>query len=111
MTDVYRNLTRSCWSVREGGRVVAHKPTIALTDVTMVVQPGGRARVLRTGVREVHAWCRGTRTELAGVPAGAVEIGYSPWHAPHFTSRPGFSKVMACRLIVFTNTGTAWALL
>ena len=111
MTDVYRNLTRSCFSVREGGRVVAHVPEIALADVALVVQPGARARVLRTGVREVHAWCRGTRTEFVGVPAGAVEVGYSPWHAPHFTSRPGFSKLLSCRVVVFTNTGRAYALI
>lgn len=111
MTDVYRNLTRRCWSVREGGRVVAHVPAIALADVAMVVRPGARDRVLRTGRREVHAWCRGTRTELAGIPAGAVEVGYSPWMAAHFTSRPGFSKFLSCRVVVFTNTGRAYALI
>lgn len=111
MSDIYRNLIRSCWSVREGGRVIAHVPAIVLADVAMVVQPGARARLIRTGRREVHAFCRGTLANIEGVPAGAVEIGYSPWHAPHFTSRPGFSKVLACRLIVFTNTGKAWALL
>lgn len=113
MTDVYRNLRRggACWSVREGGRVVAHVPEIALRDVRLVVQPGGRAACLRTRVRSVHAVARGTRTDFAGIPPGAVEVGYSPWHADHFTSRPGFHQVFACRLIVFTNTGTAWALL
>jgi hypothetical protein len=104
MTDVYRNLRRAggCWSVREGGRVVAHVPEIALLDVRLVVQPG---------VRSVHAVARGSRTDFAGVPEGAVEVGYSPWHAEVFTVRPGFHQVLACRLIVFTSNGTAWALL
>ena len=113
MTDVYRNLRRAggCWSVREGGRVVAHVPEIARRDVRLVVQPGGRAACLRTGVRSVHAVARGSRTDFAGVPEGAVEVGYSPWHAEVFTVRPGFHQVLACRLIVFTSNGTAWALL
>ncbi|GJD66480.1 hypothetical protein [Methylobacterium frigidaeris] len=111
MTEVYRNLTRRAWSVREGGRVVAHLPELALRDVRLVVRPGGRAAVLRTGQRSVHAWARGTRTELPAIPPGAVEIGYSPFEAEFFTSRPGFSKVLACRIIVFTDSGTAFALL
>ena len=91
--------------------MIAHVPSIALADVVLVVRPGGQERVLRTGVREVHAHARGTRIDLDGIPAGAVEIGYNPFEAPHFTVRPGFSKVLACRLIVFTHTGKAWALL
>jgi hypothetical protein len=112
VTDVYRNLRRGdCWSIRESGRVVARVSEIALRDVRLVVQPGGRAACLRTGVRSVHAVARGTRTDFDGVPEGAFEVGYSPWHADHFTSRPGFHQVLAARLIVFTSTGTAWALL
>ncbi|CAO4138999.1 hypothetical protein [Methylorubrum aminovorans] len=85
MTDVYRNLRRAggCWSVRESGRVVAHLPELALQDVRLVVQPGGRAACLRTGIRSVHAVARGTRTDFAGIPLGAVEVGYSPLMAPH----------------------------
>ena len=111
MTDVYRNLTRRAWSVREGGRVVAHLPELALRDVRLVVQPGGRTACLRTRVRSVHAVARGIRTDFDGIPEGAFEVGYSPWHADHFTVRPGFRKVLSCRVAVFTSTGTAWALL
>lgn len=111
MTDVYRNLTRRVWSVREGGRVVGHVHEIALADVRLVVQPGGRAAVIRTGTRSVHAWARGTRIPYEGVPEGAIEVGYSPWYDEFFTSRSGFSKVLSCRLAVFTAAGTALALL
>ena len=111
MTDVYRNLTRRVWSVREGGRVVEHVAEIALADVRLIVQPGGRAAVIRSGHRCVHAWARGTRIAFECVPPGAIEVGYSPWCSEFFTLRPGFSKVVACRVIVFTHSGIAFALL
>lgn len=110
MTDVYRKLMRGCWSVREGGRVIEHVPEIALRDVRLIVQPGGRATVLRTGTRSVHAWARGTRIPYEGVPADAIEIGYSPWNSEFFTLRPGFQKALCCRVAVFTHSGKALVL-
>lgn len=111
MTDVYQNLTRRSWSVRESGRVVEHAPEISLADVRLIVQPGGRAAALRTGHRCMHAYARGVRVAFAGVPEGAIEVGYNPWHSEFFTLRPGFSKVSVCRVIAFTTAGKAWALL
>lgn len=111
MTDVYRNLTRGLWSVREGGRVVEHVPEIALRDVRLIVQPGGRAAVIRTGTRSVHAYARGMRIPFEGVPPCAIEVGYNPWCSEFFTSRPGFLKVLDARFIAFTTAGKALALL
>lgn len=61
--EVYFNLHKRCFSVREGGRVVAHLPSIVLTDCTFVVQPAGLRRVRETGVKNVHAFVRGTQVE------------------------------------------------
>lgn len=59
--DVYRNLNkRGIWySVRQGGKVVAHAKTVLLHDVRFIVSEAGRQRVLRTGRRNVHAFVRG----------------------------------------------------
>ena len=111
MTDVYRNLARRCWSVREGGRVIEHVAEIALRDVRLIVQPGGRATVIRTGTRSVHAYARGTRIPFEGVPSGSIQVGYNPFEAEIFTFRPGFSKALSCRVAVFTDSGIAFALL
>jgi hypothetical protein len=111
VTDVYRNLTRGLWSVREGGRVVGHVPEIALRNVRLVVQPGGRAACLRTRCRSVHAWAKGIRIPYEAPPADAIEVGYNPFEAEFFTLRPGFSKVVEARVIAFTTAGKAWALL
>lgn len=107
MTDVYRNLTLRCWSVRERGRVVAHAQTVTLADAVMVVRPGGRARVLRTGHREVHAWVRGTLVLHAGVPTEAARLHYRPFDAGHFTDECG-RPVVAAALIFFDEDGRAW---
>lgn len=107
MTEVYRNLTRRCWSVRERGRVVAHLHSLTLACAVLIVRPGSRARVLRTGHREVHAWVRGTIVPHAGVPAGAGRIHYRPFLAGHFTDECG-RPVVAAASVFFDEDGRAW---
>lgn len=57
---VYRNLRKSCYSVKalEGpnkGKVIAHAKYLVLTDCTFKVSKAGRERVLMTGQKNVHA--------------------------------------------------------
>ncbi len=108
MADVYRNLHRRCWSVREGGRVVDHVAEIALSGVTLRASEAARLRCLRTGSRDVHAWARGL--PLVGVPrpGGAVRFSYS-------LDRPGFrlsdgSILTAAAGAWFEQDGSAWCL-
>ena len=60
--EVYKNLHKNCWSVRDNKtrRVIGHVRHIHLTDTTLVVRPSGRDRVLREGVKNVHAFVTGT---------------------------------------------------
>tara|TARA_R100001224_G_scaffold28522_1_gene15547 strand:- start:11 stop:406 length:396 start_codon:yes stop_codon:yes gene_type:complete len=60
--EVYWNLHQRLWSVRcvETGRVINHSQRLRLKDVTWVVQPAGRARVLKQQRKNVHAFARGT---------------------------------------------------
>ena len=61
--EVYWNLNKNCFSVRHKGKVIAHKQYVQLRDIQWVVQPGGRARVLKTRRKNVHAFARGTLVE------------------------------------------------
>lgn len=106
-TDLYRNLTRRCWSLREGGRVVAHLASAALADVTLHASEPSRQRYLRTGHRTVHAWARGTLVDAAR-PADAVRLHYRPAAAPGFRSPSGALVRKAC-LVMFERDGSAWA--
>jgi hypothetical protein len=57
--EVYFNVRRRVFSVRENGKVIGHTMRILLEGAHFVVQEGGRQRVLRTGHKHVHAWVRG----------------------------------------------------
>ena len=63
--EVYFNLHRKLWSVVDlsTGLVVEHVNEIAIADPVFVVQPAGRAKVIRDGRKNVHAFVRGQRVE------------------------------------------------
>lgn len=60
--QVYRNLNRPdgpWYSIRQNGRVVAHAREVALSQCQFKVNLKGRARALRTGQKNVHAFVEG----------------------------------------------------
>ena len=57
--QVYWNLHRQCYSVRQSGRVIGHTDQILLNDVRFNVAPAGRDKVRATGVKNVHATVTG----------------------------------------------------
>lgn len=101
-TKVHKNLNRGCWSVARAGERVEHVEATALANVRFVVQPGGLARVRRTGVRAVHAYATGDETTATDV-AGLTEVTYNT-----FTTRDG-KTVTRAALVVFAADGRAYA--
>ena len=94
--EVYWNLHKKCYSVRHKGKVIAHAPFVTLKDVTWVVQPAGRKRVLRERKKNVHAFAKGTwiygDEELQNLPdtqrlTRRIEVTYNPYHNHTFVSR------------------------
>ena len=57
--EVYRNLHKDCWSVRQKGIVRFHCNLIKMHICEFIVQPAGRAKVLREKKKNVHAFIRG----------------------------------------------------
>lgn len=79
---VYRNRTRKCWSVMQGGLVVAHTQHVALRDVRLVVGQKSRATVVRKGKRGFHAYAKGY---LCDAPTGkAKPLSYNPFKNTSF---------------------------
>ena len=66
-TYVHRNLNRNCWSVLMRGKLQNHRQNISLRDVEFRVRPGGHARAVKEGRRNVHAFAVGTPSR--GMPA------------------------------------------
>ena len=56
---VYKNLHRNCYSVRQDGLVKMHTDSICLYDAQFRVGKKGRERVVKTGVKNVHAGVSG----------------------------------------------------
>ena len=88
MTEVYWNLHKRCFSVRERGRVVAHVDSITLRNALFVVQRAGYERTVREKVRSVHAWVKG---EIALLPerttCPTTLVTYNPFRSDHFQVR------------------------
>jgi hypothetical protein len=74
MTEVYWNLHKHCFSVRERGRVVAHVNHVALRNAHFVVQRSGYERTVREKVKCVHAWVRGVMTEMPNASSRAQAL-------------------------------------
>lgn len=95
--DVYFNLHRGVWSCksRKTGRVEHHaRAVVSLDLVSMVVQQAGRAKVIHTGQKNVHAFARmalgivsndvqGWADYVKAIP-GLVRLSYSPTYAGYF---------------------------
>ena len=56
--DIYFNLHKKVFSVRHKGKVIEHATALTVIDPKFVVQPAGRAKVLRDKVKNVHAFVR-----------------------------------------------------
>ena len=57
--EVYRNLHKDCWSVRQRGIVRFHCSRINLKNCKFIVQPAGHAKDVREKKKNVHAFVRG----------------------------------------------------
>jgi hypothetical protein len=110
--EVYWNLHRDLFSVRalsgpDKGRVVTHTRLIDLGDVTFVVQPAGRARVLAEGRKNVHAFVRGTvLCSLDGVNADYSEVTYNPYKTDSFVARKDGTRFRNASVVrAYTTNG------
>lgn len=85
---VYWNLHKNLFSVQDAsGRVVAHMESLVLLDSKFVVRPAGRARVLREGVKNVHAGVSGRYSSSTENFRGATRVTYNPYKAPTFVKK------------------------
>ncbi len=103
--DVYFNLHKKVWSVRDRKTrlVVAHLDGLVLSGVTFRVSAAGNARVRSEGRKNVHAFARGTVVATHAAECHdllAVQVTYNPWKYTTFV-------VQGTEVPIF-NAETAW---
>lgn len=110
VVNVYWNLHRHCWSVRQGGRVVGHAQYIALENVTWRVQASGRERVRREGKKNVHAYASGKVTNHTVFDQSELAVRYNPYDLETFMAgdTPLFTSQSATFLVVDGNRPRTW---
>ena len=118
--EVYRNLHKKCWSVRNNatGHVLWHCDEVLLTDVDLVVRPGGRAKVLREKRKNVHAFAKGSLDSLYvgnhlnrdEFPQGTIfkQILYDPYQYESFVYADSKEPVFKADTVHLDNKGEVY---
>ncbi len=101
-TEIYFNLRKKIFSVRQQGKVIQHTGEIFLDQAQFIVNPAGRARVLREKGKNVHAFVRGQ----VGEPAECREIArYNPYLFDSFVDKDGQPVKFAEKVHLFVRGG------
>lgn len=106
-THVYWHTRRRLWSLREGGRVVAHVPRVVLRDVRFIVSEAAVRRVQAWCVREVCAYARGVLHE-GPVDRWLRPVTFDPYVEAHFTNEWD-DVVLSSDVAIFKEDGTCFA--
>jgi hypothetical protein len=107
--QVYRNLHRKCFSVRQSGIVRFHVLNILLYDARFIVGKAGRDRVRREKKKNVHAYVKGFLSSFHQqdlIQEGWYEVRYNPYTQNHFQDLDG-NPVMAAQWVQLQSSGPA----
>jgi hypothetical protein len=85
--EVYRNLHKGCYSIRQNGIVRCHCDEVQLTNVIFKVSQAGRRRVLETRKKNVHAVVVGS-LPVSKMPNSAFcqPVRYNPYRFSSFVN-------------------------
>lgn len=106
--EVYRNLRTGTWSVRCRGVVIERPAEVWLRDCTLVVQPAGRRKVIRTRQKNVHAFVRGFLCDPPDESQVMIPITYNPYIDEEFVTVVDRDPVREARWIHLRADMTAW---
>ena len=88
--EVYRNLRKKCWAVRQDGIVRYHTDYVFMRDAQFKVSQKGRDRVLREKRKNVHAVIKGFLHKPTDMPKSIdgefKHITYNPYKYHSFVT-------------------------
>ena len=110
--DIYWNLHRGLWSVRDRRqeRVILHQQSLVANDVSFIVQPAGRAKVIATGRKNVHAFVRASSiilTEEFEMSEKNIRIRYNPHKWALFVD-DNFEPIYSADHVILTKDGKCY---
>ena len=82
--QVYYNLHKHCYSIRQSGRVIGYTDSIVLRDARFNVAPAGRDKVRATGVKNVHATVSGYVVDNPKPAIPEHFVSYNPFKYDQF---------------------------
>jgi hypothetical protein len=108
--EVYWNLHRKLWSIRDlkTGRVIEHTLSVNILDAQFVVRPAGRAKVIRDGVKNVHAFVRGYKVDQATIDMigpfdvdgwTSTNVTYDPYKYSTFVSKTDETPIKTSHVV------------
>lgn len=91
IVEVYRNLHKGMYSIRKDGVVIAHAPSVTLSNPKFKVSAAGRDRVRREKRKNVHAVVKGELIGIGETPCivDPVLISYNPYVNETFVATSG----------------------
>jgi hypothetical protein len=107
---IYKNLHRNMFSIRHKGRVIEHARNVMVNDAVFKVSEAGRARVLKTKQKNVHAYVVADNysidiEEVHNLDHSNVKmIRYNPYLHGFFFDKDG-NKVESAKKLLVTNQG------
>ena len=103
--EVYFNLHKKCWSIRQAGKPVVHSDFVEIKEPQFVVQQGGNARVRRVKRKNVHAFVRGYLTDRVGIfPKNQKLVTYNPYKHTSFVERGTDKPICSAQYAVLDIT-------
>lgn len=112
MTQVYWHSRKRLWSLREGGRVIEHRPEVRLWNVSLIVKPAAVERIQIRGQREICAWAEGRLMD--DVPEdelpdrGIARVMFRPFERAEFYHGISGRALVGCQLLMLDRGGEAW---
>jgi len=106
--EIYRNLHRNCWSIRDNktGKVIGHTDSIHLKDADLIVRQSGREKVLQEKRKNVHAFIKG-RIESCE-DKHIEQISYNPYKYNSFILTESKKSIFHSDHIYLNDKGEVW---
>jgi hypothetical protein len=108
--QVYFNLKRKIWSIKQNGEVVGHTPAVTIRGgIKFDVSESGRQYTIKKQSRFVHAWIHGIIESIDELDSTEMHgIKYNPYENEFFLDRETLQPIESAEVVTFTSHKIAY---